>query len=314
VRLLTPPVKGTLPIALKLLAAIMVPSALVTMLAGSSASMAFGIAVGLGMAAAPIGGAATARVAVGTGAVLAVLSSLAGSTPWAVAALILAAALCSALANRRSAGLFSLAPITVVLFGPGPIDLDWWWALLWVLAGGTVGYGIARLLRFEAPVVPVDRRVAWEHGTAVGLCSAAAMFWSLSAHIPHGYWVAVTMLMALRPLPDQRRRTLVERLVGTLLGAVVAFAAVVLLPTSAALALAALCLLLLIWYSMGGAYLMQTLTLTPMMLVFASLGDRGRGIELTVERVGFTVVGFLLACLVAWFLQTREASRRPPEQ
>lgn len=138
--LLTPPIKGTGGTAGKLLVAIMLPSLLVTVAAGSSPSMAFGLAVGLGMAATPISGALGAVVAVGTGAVLAGLSSIAGSSPWPVAALTLVAALCSAVANRRSAGLLSLAPIMVILFGPGPIDLPWWSAVLWVLIGGFAGY------------------------------------------------------------------------------------------------------------------------------------------------------------------------------
>lgn len=305
--LLTPPVKGTGAIAGKLLVAIMVPSLLVTAAAGSSSSMAFGLAVGLGMAATPISGATGAAVAVGIGAVLAGFSSAAGSSPWPIAVLTLLAALCSAVANRRSAGLLSLAPIMVILFGPGPIDLPWWAAVLWVLVGGVAGYLIAKLLKFQATATPVTRRVAWEHGIAVGIFSAITMWVALSYNIPHGYWAAVTILMALRPLPDQRRKTLVERLIGTLLGGVLALIVVLTLPTGGALIVAAVCLFLLIWYSMGGAYLMQTLALTPMMLIFASLGDKETGFELTIERVSFTVVGFVLACFVAWLLQNHES-------
>lgn len=307
--LLSPPVKGTWGMALKLLVAIMVPSLVVTSLAGSSASMAFGIAVGIGMAAAPISGAAGAAISVSIGAALATLSSLAGSSPWPIAALTLAAALCSALANRRSAGLMSLAPILVVLFGPGPIDLPWWTAALWVLGGGITGYFIARILKFQAVATPVSRAVAWEHGLAVGISSAIAMAWALSQDIPHGYWVAVTILMALRPLPDQRRSTLRGRLAGTLLGAVLALVVVMFASTTVALAVAAGCLFFLIWYSMGGAYLMQTLALTPMMLIFASLGDKDRGIELTLERASFTIIGFVLSCFIAWALYVRDRKR-----
>lgn len=305
----SPPQPGTLPTTLKLLVAILIPSGIVSVLWGPSASMGFGLAVGLGMAVTPVSRPRQAALLVVLGAALGGLASLAGSTPWAVAVLIFISAILSAVTNQRSAGLLSLAPIIVILFGPGPIDLSWWSAVLWILAGGAAGALITRLLKFRAPIVPVDRRTAWEHGTAVGLLCAAVMFWSLSNGIPHGYWIAVTVLMALRPLPNQRRETLNGRLVGTFLGAVVALLAVLFLPLWGALVVAVLCLFLLIWYSMGGAYLMQMLALTPMLLIFASLGDTERGFELTVERVVFTAIGFAAAVLLAILLRRWEAGR-----
>lgn len=136
---------------------------------------------------------------------------------------------------------------------------------------------------------------------------------SMAFGLAVGLGMAVTILMALRPLPDQRRKTLVERLVGTLIGGVIALIAVVFLPIGGALLVAAVCLFLLIWYSMGGAYLMQTLALTPMLLILASLGDKEAGFELTLERVSFTVVGFILACFVAWLLQNHESRQKNEE-
>lgn len=303
------PQPGTLSITLKLLVAILIPSAIVSVLGGTSASMGFGLAMGLGMAVTPVSKPRQAAVLVVLGAVLGGLASLAGSTPWAIAVLMFVAAILFALTNQRSAGLLSLAPIIVILFGPGPISLIWWSAVLWILAGGLVGFFITRLLKFQAPTLPVEKRTAWEHGIAVGLLSAGIMFWSLANNIPHGYWIAVTVLMALRPLPNQRRETLNGRLIGTLLGAVIALLAVLLLPLWGAVIFAVLCLFFLVWYSMGGAYLMQALSLTPMLLIFASLGDLERGFELTIERAIFTVIGIAAAVLVALLLRRWESQR-----
>ena len=66
----------------------------------------------------------------------------------------------------------------------------------------------------------------------------------------------------------------------------------------------------LIWYTMGGAYIMQALTLTPMLLIFSSLGDYNLGLELTVERVGFTIVGIAAAAVVAVMLHRWEQQRQ----
>ncbi|WP_315914668.1 FUSC family protein [Arthrobacter sp. lap29] len=303
------PQPGTLPTTLKLLVALLVPSALVSILAGPSAGMGFGIAMGLGMAVSPISKPRQTVVLVLIGAVLGALASYAVDTPWAIAVLLFVAAILSALTNQRSAGLLSLAPILVILFGPGPINLVWWQAAVWIVIGGAVGALITKLLKFQAPVQPVARAVAWEHGIVVGLLCAAAMYWTLSNNIPHGYWIAVTVLMALRPLPNQRRDTLNGRILGTLLGAVFALLVVIFLPLWAGVIVAVLCLFVMVWYTMGGAYLMQTLALTPMLLIFASLGDAERGVELTLERVMYTVVGFVVAVLIALLLRRWESRR-----
>lgn len=294
---------------LKLLTAIMIPSVLVSVLGGTSASMAFGLAMGLGMAVAPVStGPQTARL-VGVGAALGGLASLADATPWAIAGLMFVSAVLSAATNQRSAGLLSLAPVMVILFGPGPIDLLWWSAILWILAGGLMGALITLLLKFQAPTLPVGRRAAWEHGIAVGVLCAAIMYWALANNVSHGYWVAVTVLMTLRPLSSQRRETLNGRLIGTFAGAVIALLAVSFLPGWGPVLVAVVCLFFLVWYSMGGAYLMQALALTPMLLIFASLGDVERGFELTIERVIFTVLGITVAVLAALLLRRWENRR-----
>ena len=198
----------------------------------------------------------------------------------------------------------------VILFGPGPVDLSWFLAVLWILAGGLAGALITKLLKFEAPIRPVEKRVVCEHGFAVGLLCAAIMYWSLANDVPHGYWVAVTVTMALRPLPDQRRETLSGRLIGTFLGALIALVAVLLLPVWGAAIVGAICLFFLVWYSMGGAYLMQAMSLTPMLLIFASLGDLDGGFDLTVQRVIFTVMGIATAVLAALLLRRWESRRK----
>ena len=294
---------------LKLLVAIMIPSVIVSVLGGVSASMGFGLAMGLGMAVTPVSKPRQAALLVAVGAALGGLASLAGSTPWAIAVLMFVSAILFATANQRSAGLLSLTPVMVILFGPGPIDLTWWAAVLWILAGGLAGAVITRLLKFQAPTLPVEKRTAWEHGIAVGLLCAAIMYWALAYNIPHGYWVAVTVVMALRPLANQRRETLNGRLIGTFLGAIIALLAVLFLPIWGAVIVAVICLFFLVWYSMGGAYLMQALALTPMLLIFASLGDIEKGFELTIERVIFTVIGVIVAILLALLLRRWESRR-----
>ncbi|MER1996941.1 MAG: hypothetical protein ABTA24_10665 [Arthrobacter sp.] len=182
----TPPQPGTLPAALKLLVDILIPSGIVSVVWGASASMGFGLAVGLGMAVTTVSGPGQSALLVLLGAALGALASLAGSTPWAIAVLIFVSAILSAVSNQRSAGLLSLAPVIVM--------------------------------------EPIRRNSA--------------------------------------RLLDSRDR------------------------------------------SDGAAAAM------PMLLIFASLGDIGRGFELTVERVAFTAVGFAVAVLLAILLRRWEGGGR----
>lgn len=297
------PVPGTPKGAAILLIAIMIPSGIVTATAGQSAGFAFGIAAGFVMAVAPFsddrGAAGSAVIA----AALAAAATIAHEDAWAIALLMLVAAALMAVVNQHSAGLMGLAPIIVILFGPGPIDLTWWESALWVLAGSVVGLLVARMMKFEAPLRPVSAAIAWHHAVVLGVLSAAAMYWSLANDVSHGYWIAVTVLVALRPLPEERRDTLEGRLLGTLGGAVIALVAAVALPTWASAVVAIACLYLLAIYAMGGSYFMQTLFLTPMLLLFASLGDEGKGLTLTAERVIFTVIGAVLVVVAALLLR-----------
>ena len=303
VSLFAKPVPGTPKGAAILLIAIMIPSGVVTATAGQSAGFAFGIAAGFVMAVAPFannrGAAGSAVIA----AAIAAAATVGHEDALAIALLMLVSAALMAVVNQRSAGLMGLAPIIVILFGPGPIDLTWWQAALWVLAGSVVGLLAARMMHFEAPLRPVSSAIAWHHAVVLGVLSAAAMYWSLANDVSHGYWVAVTVVVALRPLPEERRDTLQGRLLGTLGGAVIALIAALVLPTWAAAMVAIICLFLLATYAMGGSYFMQTLFLTPMLLLFASLGDEGKGITLTAERVTFTVIGAALVVVAALLLR-----------
>ena len=47
---------------------------------------------------------------------------------------------------------------------------------------------------------------------------------------------------------------------------------------------------------------MQTLFLTPMLLIFGSLGDTDRGFTITIERVYYTIVGIVIGVAAAYLL------------
>lgn len=305
--LFTKPAEGTIKFSLILLVAIMVPSSIITAYGGNVAGMAFGIATGFTMAVTPFASTSAALGSAVLGATLGAASTAADDDPLLIAGLMLLSGILLAATNRHSAGLMTLAPAIVIIFGPTSLTASPQAVFLYLLLGGVYGWLLTRLFKFSAEPQPVPSGEAWRHGIALGVLSAATMYWALSNNIEHGYWVTVTLVMALRPLPHQRTATLRDRLLGTLLGAVIAFAAIVTLPTIGALLVAAICLPLLAAYSMSGNYFLQTTFLTPMLLIFTTLGDLEGGISATAERVYYTILGVAVGAVAAWFLQRWDA-------
>ncbi|MCU0297425.1 MAG: FUSC family protein [Candidatus Nanopelagicales bacterium] len=300
--LFTRPAEGTIKFAVILLVAIMIPSSIATSIGGNAAGMAFGIASGFTMAVTPFATNAQGIGSAFLAAALGAMATAADDSPLLIAGLMLLSALLLALTNQHSAGLMTLAPAIVIIFGPTSLVITWQETFLYLLAGGLFGWLLTRLFKFEAEPTPVPTGVAWRHAVVLGVMSAITIYWALANNINHGYWVTVTLVVALRPLPDQRATTLRDRLLGTLFGAVLAFVAIVALPSWGALLVAAVCLPLLAAYSMSGNYFMQTLFLTPMLLIFTTIGDEAEGISATAERVFYTIVGVAVGFAAAWAL------------
>ena len=308
----TRPVEGAWKFAAILLVAVMIPSSIATAIGGTYAGMAFGIAAGFTMAVTPFASTPQSLGSAVLAAGLAAASSWADDAPLAIAGLMLLAALLQALTNQFSAGLMTLAPAIVIIFGPTSLEFSPWEAFAYVLAGGVVGWLIMRVLKFTAERRPVPRDVAWRHAVVVGVLSAAVMYWALANNISHGYWIAVTLVVALRPLPEERADTLRGRLLGTLFGAIIAFVVIVFLPTPLAALVAAVCLFLLATYSMGGDYFMQTMFLTPMLLIFATLGDEEKGLVYTSERVFYTIIGVVIGVAAVFVLDRWDRASQQP--
>lgn len=301
-RMIHRPIEGTVKFAIILLLSVMIPSQIVGFFAGTYPAMAVGIAAGFTMAVTPL---ATTPQALGSAVLaagLAAAASAADDNALAVAGLMLVAAALLGATNQHSAGLMTLAPAIVIIFGPSAVDMTPGATFGWVLLGGVLGWLVITLFKFSAEPKPVPPGVAWRHAIVLGVLSSVAMYWAVANNISHGYWLAVTLVVALRPLPEQRSHTLRDRLLGTLAGAVLAFVVVLWLPVWLAAVVAAVCLVLLATYSMGGSYFMQTFFLTPMLLIFATLGDEEKGLTYTAERVFYTILGVAVGFLAAWAL------------
>lgn len=150
------------------------------------------------------------------------------------------------------------------------------------------------------------------HGLRVALAAAISVglvqYWSLD----HGYWMTVTVLFIMQPQFSGTLKTSLERVIGTLLGGLVAAALGSFIHSP--LLLAALVLPLSIGTLAGRtiSYRMYTVFLTPHFILVAELGQPSTSeLGLTVLRVCNSLGGALLAVGISLLIYPwSEKSRR----
>jgi len=174
---------------------------------------------------------------------------------------------------------------------------------LWGVVGGLVGLLIARLMGFEGQQPkPLPWGLASRHAVVLAVAAGLTLALEERLDLAMGYWVTVTLLVALRPVPGERRTIVTQRIAGTLLGAFIALVVVLLVPTNLLMVVAIACLVALAAYSMSGNYVLQTAFLTPMLMIFMSASEKEYALELTVGRVLYTIIGVLLALLLTMLM------------
>jgi len=124
--------------------------------------------------------------------------------------------------------------------------------------------------------------------------------------LPHGYWVALTLTVVLRPFDDQTMKKSTQRVLGTIAGALFALIAAVFLPVWALLVLLVLSTVLSAAYALKPDYTRQVLFMTPAVVL---LGSAGHPLLIASERAIATLAGALLAAAIALGLATFENRR-----
>jgi MFS family permease len=299
------PDPGTLKASAFLIAVVLVPGAIAQAVGGLNASVTVGLCSGAAMSFGTLMRARTAALVTLALGAAAAAGALVAGYPWLSGLVVCLAIVLTAPANAYSAGMLMMAPILTMVFAVTERGWPWWRAGMWGVIGGLIGLAIALVMKFgQRPRQPLPRALAWRHAIVLGVAVGVAIVAAELLGLGHGYWVAVTLIVVLRPVPGERRDYVRQRLAGTLLGAAVALAVVWLLPTSLLLPAAFVFLVVLASYAMSDNYFMQTLFLTPMLLIFLSADGAAQvTVELTLQRVAFTVVGVLLAAGLAWTME-----------
>ena len=217
--------------------------------------------------------------------------------PFAAACFVALCCLLVAPASMRSDGLMAAVPSIAAVLVSVPGDFRPEIITGWMLLGSAVmvliGTRIGSPERSEEDGVEPAR--AWRHAIAMGAAVGLTVYAVGVLDWPHGYWIALTLTVVLRPFDDQTLQRSWQRVLGTIGGVVLAVVLAAVLPLWAVGAAVAACLVLALAYIMLADYPKQVVFLTPGVVL---LGSASPG-ALATERALFTVAGAALAGAIA---------------
>jgi uncharacterized membrane protein YccC len=229
----------------------------------------------------------------------------------AAACFVALACLLVAPANIVQNGLLAGIPTIAAVYACLPTRQDPVQVGAWMLVGGAIVVGLSALtrLRKSAEPVRVDPWMAWAHAIAMAVVVGVIVLILGVVEIPHGYWIAMTMTIVLRPYGTETQSVARQRVVGTTLGTVLALALAVALPGWAALAAAVALLVLVVANALVGRYAQQVMFLTPFIVLIGS-GSGEEAFGIGVQRVAATLLGALLAAGIALALWRVDQARQ----
>ena len=229
----------------------------------------------------------------------------------AAACFVALACLLIAPANIVQNGLLSGIPTIAAVYACLPARQDPVQVGAWMLVGGAFVVGVSAVTRRgkSADPVGVDPWTAWAHAIAMAGVVGVIVLVLGVVDIPHGYWIAMTMTIVLRPYGTETQSVARQRVVGTTLGAVLALALAVVLPGWAALTVAVALLVLVVANALMGRYSQQVMFLTPFIVLVGS-GSGEEAVGVAVQRVAATLLGALLAAGIALALWRVDQARQ----
>ncbi|WP_051798370.1 FUSC family protein [Catenuloplanes japonicus] len=159
------------------------------------------------------------------------------------------------------------------------------------------------------PAIPVAARVAL--GALIAGAVAGWLSGGPSGGLGHGYWAAVSAVAVLQTpnLLGAVHRS-VQRAVGTLLGVVLAAAAILLLPGQWALVAAIVLLQVVAELLVVRNYGLAMLAVTPLAILVGELARPAPATGLLRDRLLQTLLGCLIGLLCAVLVRNRAAVRR----
>jgi Fusaric acid resistance protein-like len=173
---------------------------------------------------------------------------------------------------------------------------------MWTAVGVALISLLAAASRLQAPVAAIPVHLARRHALVTAAATAAALYLCLENGVTHGYWLVVTLVLVLRPMPGETTAGARDRTLGTLAGAAVAIAAVITLPAALIVVFLVACLVLTLAWAVAKDVRRQTLYSTPIVILAGSSGVAGTSVGVALERLLFTVAAALIAVVLAGLL------------
>lgn len=155
------------------------------------------------------------------------------------------------------------------------------------------------------------RSNSFRHALRLGVATALASLLASAVHLVRGYWIPMTVVLVLKPNFGGTLERSVQRITGTILGALIA-AVLLLLLKSQWLLLAALAPLAFASFALRNRnYGLFALAITPTIMLMLDLA-RPVTVADSFLRILYTIIGSLLALLSGYILFPMWESRRLP--
>ncbi|MQT11623.1 FUSC family protein [Segnochrobactrum spirostomi] len=149
--------------------------------------------------------------------------------------------------------------------------------------------------------------VAFRHAVRAAIGGAAALYLADALHLSHGYWLVITTLMILTPYMATTWRRMLDRILGTMLGAL--GAAIVLIYVDQPMEIVLLAFVFLVGSELvrGYGYAFYVTWMTMGFLMIADLFYFGGGIgwELAFLRLVDSLIGAALATAIGFLIWPR---------
>jgi hypothetical protein len=236
-------------------------------------------------------------------AATAAISVAMNGQPFVAACFAVLVCLLVAPANTIDSGLMgSVPPTAAVYLAATSMTFKPEATALWTVVGGLFVVVLMTRFRKPAQLKPITARVAYRHAGVMAGAMGLAIWAVLYFDVPHGYWVPMTMGIVLQPYASETLVKARQRIVGTIVGGILAVALAFVLPAPAILVALLPLTILTTAYALLGRYGHAVVFLTPTAVLLANLASQDDEITATIQRILATLAGGLIAGALALLL------------
>src|SRR5471032_655420 len=146
------------------------------------------------------------------------------------------------------------------------------------------------------------RSLSWRHAARVSLATTAGFLLVEMLHIPFGYWATMATLLILQPSVSTTWPRGIERVAGSVLGALLAVLIGIVIHTPLAISLVVFPLIVATMALRRVNYGLHVMFMTPAFVLVADYAAPANEMVYALSRLGNNVLGCVLALLATFFL------------